>query len=399
MSSYLSIPLAYWSQVGSDMKIEFRLSRNDHRVVEDFLASRPDHVGTILVEAPHLERQAAAIEVARSVGVDVAVELHIERLAFEGFDPDHLDYVDRVPINPAELGTDSARIEFVKRVVAVQEPFATQTTAPSFHADTRELLDLNLRLASETAAVANQDQPIRTVLSTSRTLLTDQGASIVGARYRQAGVNVLDLRISPLGDAEEGPAKIRSIFRLSELVRDSGLHVVLGHQGTIGPVAVALGVVHAFSVGVGHREQYNFRQLVASQRRNASRPRDDDEDRRGLISGIRLPALDLTASRSLGRALIADTGIRSRLGIEAETIDAPTSDPRPAYLDSRHRQVAALAGLPSQRWRVMREIERISRAIELRQLVNAGHLPDAFNPLQTRTLASMKGVLEDVLAD
>jgi len=399
LSSDLSILLAWCKQTGDDMKIDFRLSRNDHRVIEDFLAQRPEHVGALVVEAPNLERQAAAIELARSVGVEVVVELHTERLAFEGFEVDHLDYVDHLPLNPAELVEESARTEFVKRVVAVQDPYATQITAPSFHADSRELLSLNLRLADATATAADQNRPIRAVLSTTRSLLVEQGPSIVGARYRAAGVGVIDLRISPLGGDDEGPAKIRSVLQLAETIRGSGLHVTLGHQGVIGPVALALDAVDSFSVGVGQREQYNFRGLIASQRRSASGDRGEEEDRRGPISGIRLPALDLTAPRGLGRALIADRGIRSRLGIVADTIEAPAGDPRPAYLQNRHHQVAALADLQNGRWRAVREVERIARAIELRQLVNSAHLPDGFRPLKIRTLSSMRGILEEVLAD
>jgi hypothetical protein len=42
------------------MSIEFRLDRNDHHTIEDFLATRPAHVSAIIVEASNLDRQAIA---------------------------------------------------------------------------------------------------------------------------------------------------------------------------------------------------------------------------------------------------------------------------------------------------------------------------------------------------
>lgn len=63
------------------MGVEFKLSRNDHKKVEDFLARWPAGVTAITIDA-HLTRyQAAAAEAARATGVAVLIEPLTERLA------------------------------------------------------------------------------------------------------------------------------------------------------------------------------------------------------------------------------------------------------------------------------------------------------------------------------
>jgi hypothetical protein len=77
------------------MGIEFRLGGSDHKVVDDFLARRPEGVTGIWVEPHHVRIQRGVIEAARSMGLMVLVEPLTERLVAPGFTPKGLSYAAR----------------------------------------------------------------------------------------------------------------------------------------------------------------------------------------------------------------------------------------------------------------------------------------------------------------
>lgn len=379
------------------MHIEFRLSHNDHRIVEDFLATaRTQVLSAIHVEAPYLERQREAADAARKTGIAVVVETLVDRLAYPGYTIEGIDYGQTGAIDRRELKTDSLANEFVKRVVAHQDGYATEYSAPSFFCLTPADLELNLDLARRTRALVGQGKILRSPLIIGRALLEELGPAAVGARYHDRGVDALDLRLTPFGGHDDGVAKLRSGFMCATLLRDAGLRVLLGLQGNVGPVALTLGAADAFSVGIGQREQLNYRQLISNQQRTGQ---SEQEGARYTVAGIRLPALDITVRRTVGTALLRDTQIRSRLGINAEAIHDPAKDPRPFYIQDRIVHLERLADQPSARWRQVTEADRLTRAIELRQIVNEHHLPEGAHPLKLRTLQSLKHLLAEALAD
>jgi len=369
-----------------------RLDRNDHHIVENFLATRPAHVGGIIVEASNLDRQAFAIEAAKAAGIDVVVETLTERLAHPGLDRSGLEYFHGQPHGPANLATNSDKNEFVKRVVATQLDCATVVVAPHFYADDAATLDLNVELVSKTAEVLG-GRGLRAVLTAPRAVFAERDPRLVAKRYRIAGASHIDLRLSPLGGHDNGARKIQSALDIAAAFRDAPLVVTLGLQGQVGQPAVALGAADRYSVGIGYREQLNFKSMISSQRRD---PNLDAEFASPI--GILLPGPDITVRRSLGKTLLADTRLRGRLEVHTELLADPSADPRGPYLVSRQEQVSALMKRPKT-WRVQHELARLTRAIKLREIINDYHLPPDAKPLKTRTLKSLQIVCNRYLDD
>lgn len=203
-------------------------------------------------------------------------------------------------------------------------------------------------------------------------------------RYRLAGATRLDLRITPLGGHDNGPRKIADALDIAAAFTAEGLRVTLGQQGQIGPLAIAAGAVNSVSVGIGYRARLDFKGMIYSQRREP-----DPAAGFGSPAGIFLPGPGITVRRTLGRELPADTKLRGKLGVDTELLGDPTADPRGPYLSSRHNQLDALLNRPPT-WRVQHELDRVTRARELRDIINDYHLPHGAKPLATTTLESLQ---------
>jgi hypothetical protein len=138
---------------------------------------------------------------------------------------------------------------------------------------------------------------LRAVLMASREyLVKGDTAKRLAACYAAAGIESVDLRLSPLGGEDESVRKVRSALEIVRVFRDGGLQVHLGYQGHLGQTALALGLVEGFSVGVGMREQINHASAIARQ----AHPRDDDElagVNRGALAGVHLSEAAATIPR------------------------------------------------------------------------------------------------------
>jgi hypothetical protein len=94
---------------GVPVAIEFKLGRQDHKKVEDFLGRRPVGVDAITIDMNHASYQAGAAVGAKAMGIDVLVDPLTERLADIGFEPDGLEYfTPGEPINLNVLHADRA---------------------------------------------------------------------------------------------------------------------------------------------------------------------------------------------------------------------------------------------------------------------------------------------------
>lgn len=234
------------------MGIEFRLGRQDHNKVEDFLSRRPPGVDGIWIEAGNLRRQATAIEQARASGVDVLVEPMTERLADEGFAPDTIPYAEDAPLDLGRLRRSVAhRDRLIAEVLALQGD-ATILTPPHFYVTDADSSALNVALAAGALRAADRD--MRAILLAKRDYLARPGvAADLAHRYADVGVTAIDLRLSPLGTDNEGARKIRSAYDIVVAFDREGIAVNLGYQGLLGQNALALGLVHGFSAGIGVR--------------------------------------------------------------------------------------------------------------------------------------------------
>lgn len=221
-------------------------------------------------------------------------------------------------------------------------------------------------------------------------------AAELAREYYRAGVRDVELRISPLGGEDEGVPKIRTAFTLMHSFTDAGLTVTAGLSGNIGQVALALGHAGHYSVGIGMRERVNHAAAISRQKQP---PADGSEDGGGgPIAGIYLPGPALTVSRKIGAAYLADTDIRTRVGCRlgacGSSVNGPANDPRGHYLHARAAEVDRLLAAPAP-WRAGIEVDRLTRARDLRLMVTRKHRSDGPD-LPVRTINSL---LEDIATE
>jgi hypothetical protein len=132
-------------------------------------------------------------------------------------------------------------------------------------------------------------------------------------------------------------------------------------------------------------------------RQKAPKPGDgDDRGRFGPTAGIYLPGPAATLSRKAGAALLDNTDIRTRIGCRlgrcGHSVAGPARDPRDHYLHARAHEMSELLKRPGP-WRPTAEMDRLRRALELRELINEHYLTTEVPKLNTRTLQSL---LDDI---
>jgi hypothetical protein len=373
--------------------VEFRLGRQDHKKVEDFLARKPEGVSAIVLDTKMAPHQSGAAEAARDADVAVVFDPGTERLCDVGFDLTGLPYYPDRPFDLDVLAADaSARAWLVASVVEAHPETVTVMTPPHFYVKDERSAALNVNLAEMTTH--QTDLPVRATLVLARTYGVKHAAALA-AEYRAAGIGRMDLRLSPFGGEDESVAKIRSGFKVVDAFRDAGIDVVLGLSGNVGQTAVALGHAHGYSVGVGMREHVNHAGTIATQKRPPKEPAPGNEETKGgvAVAGIYLPGAAATVKRDLGKTLLGHTDIRTKIGCRigacGSSVAGPGIDPRTHYLHARAAEMTALLGQPAAAWRAKAETDRLRRAVEVRQLINDRYLPEGTTPLKIRTLESL----------
>lgn len=379
------------------MGVQFRLGRQDNKRVEDFLARHPAGTSGIVLDPKWCRYQKTAAEAAVAAGVGVYFDPATERLTAPGFELPEVSYFEGAPYDVDQLTADpGGRARLVAQVVDSHPKEASVVTPPHFLVHDARSGNLNIVLAADT--VNSTDKPVRaTVLMTRR--YATRAAGDLAAQYAQAGVRQVELRITPLGGDDESLAKIKSVFTIAEAFSALDLSVTLGLSGNIGQAAVALGHTEHYSVGVGMLERVDH---AAAINRQAAPPKptpEGEEDQggpRGAIAGIYLPGVAATVSRTAGRALLGHSDIRLRLGCRIDdcgrSVAGPMQDPRAHYLHARDYEMDQVLRQPP-RWRATREIDRLRRAMELRELINQRYRLPGVPELKTRTLRSL---IEDI---
>ncbi len=378
------------------MGIEFRLGRQDHHKVEDFLSTRPKRLDAIWIEAGNVARQGTAMEQARATGIEVLIEPMTDRLADHGFTPGDLPYAQGGPIDLERLARSSAHRGRLVEAVLASQTEATIATPPHFYVSDDTSARLNGDLLVETLRVA--DTEVRAILLGKRDYLAQSGvASDLAMRYADTGVTAVDLRLSPLGAPNDGARKVRSALEIVEAFNAEGLAVTLGLQGQLGQTALALGLVNGFSVGIGLRESIDHGSAMTAQQK----PRSKNDKFFSPQPGVWLPGADASVPRRVAKALYSDQAIRSRLacrlGACAADIGGPLLDARTHYLHSRTQEITELLARPAQ-WRASHEQTRLTRAIDMREIVNR-HLPPAIDgspvhPMKNRLLEVLVAEIE-----
>jgi len=383
------------------MGVGFHLGYTDHHKVEDFLARGAAGVDSITLHAKAARHQHAAGEAALEAGLDVLYETRAERMA----DPDPDGQLQGVGgYGGIQLSIDDLarsgqmRGELVERMLAAHPDQATIITPPSFFIDSERTARLAVDLAETTRLATSK--PVRPVLFISSRLPAAVQETLA-TELVSAGFESVDMRISPFSGENDSVRKIRESFKTIDRFRGAGLRIVLGHSGNIGQVAVALGHADSYSVGIGQNEHVNFR---GSLRRQVKPPKKKfDENGKpaggGAWEGIYLPGLAVTVSRRVATALLDHSDIRTRIGCRvddcATALKGPLNDSRLHYLHARASEMFALENRPEQ-WRPQMEADRLTRALELRTLINDRYRIANVPALKTRTLASLlDGIREE----
>lgn len=372
------------------MGVEFRLGRQDHLKVEDFLARSPSGVSAIVLNTKAAGHQRAAAEVAAAAGVQVLYDPATERCTTPGYQLPGHPYGDNL-LDVNVLAADpAARLRLMIAVIDGHPDEATTITPPHFLVEDQRSANLNVALAADTRH--NTDLPVRATVILARRYGA-KAAPELARQYAQAGIDQVELRITPLGGDNESIAKIGSVFAMLDAFQAVGLTVVLGWSGNIGQAAVALGHADHYSVGVGMNEQVNHAATISRQQKPPPEPAPGEKPRTsGAVAGIYLPGLAATVSRAAGAALLAHTDIRTRVGCRIDacgfTLDNPTRDVRGHYLHARTHEMNEILRQPAP-WRATREIDRLQRAVELRDLVNNKYRTKDVPELKSRTLRSL----------
>ena len=372
------------------MGIQFRLGTGDHKPVEDFLVR--DHAGAtaITLDTKAARHQSDAAAAAMDAELDVYWEPATERLTTVGYGLEKYPLWLGVPYNIDVLATDaSRRHKLVQDTIAAHPVGVTHVTAPHFYVANDRTAHLNIDLAERTRLQA--DKPARAILTLSTRALTQLTIDLA-AEYAAAGLDTVEIRLSPFGGDDESLRKIRSAFAFLQTFHERGIHVTLGQSGNIGQTALALGYIDAYSVGIGMLEKVNHSQVVARHRR------EPGKDQGGAAAGIYLPRLAATVPTAAAKDLLHNTDIRTRIGCRIgkcrDSVTGPLDDRRSHYLHARAAEVAALLARPEP-WRGAMENDRLTEAIQLRDRVNAHYLNDSVHQLKTRTLHSLVDQIHD----
>lgn len=379
------------------MSVEFQLDHQDHHKVEDFLARQNAGVSAISLHAKAAKYQTAAAEAALTAGLEVLYDPRTERLEYPGLTLRGLPGYTGEPYDLDRLAASiDERQRLVDAVVTAHPDVVTIVTPPHFLIRDRRSAHLNLALAEAARhAAAKRVRPVLTLKSRLSRELSQEISEI----YAAAGFTEIDLRFTPLGSENDGIPKIRSAFTTARLFREAGMRVILGRSGNIGQTAFALGHADGFSVGIGQMERIDHAADVSRQNRP---PKLDADGKKigGIWQGVYLPGIAATLSIKRAKELLAHSDIRTRLGCRIDSCGAslfgPIDDYRTHYLHSRASDVAKLIETP-EAWRSKLETDRLRRAIEMRDIVNAGYRADTDPELKTRTLHSLvDGIQDDV---
>jgi hypothetical protein len=376
------------------MGIQFRLGPGDHKPVEDFLAR--DYGGTtaITLDTKAARRQQDAAAAAIDAGLHVYWEPATERLTTTGYGLDKYPLWIGSPYDTEGLSTDARRRQRLVEATLDAHPSAvTHLTAPHFYVTNDRAAHLNVDLAERTR-LRSTTKPTRAVLTIS-TLALGHLSVDLPAEYAAAGIDTIEIRLSPFGGDDESLRKIRKAFGFLHDFRERGVHVTLGQSGNIGQTALALGYADAYSVGVGMLEKVNHAQTLARYRR---KPDPDKDQSGGATAGIYLPRLAATIPAAAARELLHNTDIRTRIGCRSghrrNSVTGPLDDRRSHYLHARAGDVAALLARPEP-WRGAMEIDRLTEALQLRDRVNEHYVSDSVHQLKTRTLRSLVDEIRD----
>lgn len=180
-------------------------------------------------------------------------------------------------------------------------------------------------------------------------------AAIVFTGFReQLAVGELDRRACLLGAQVKDMVDLLHAHLAARHLRSAGVPTIAWRQGIYGSALVAAGL-DGYECGMGVGERGNVRSFVA-----ARKPRKpNSEPQSGFAaSGIYIPSLRRLVPPKVARLLFDDARLRGRIICDSITCCPRGADSmlqskgRAHSVRSRARELAELAEMPSQKWRL-----------------------------------------------
>jgi hypothetical protein len=370
------------------MGVLLSLGRDDHRVVEDFIASGAGEIAGIHVTASNRARHREVFDAAIDADIEVLIDLQTEKSVVPDGPLTTVPYLDHdVPFDVERLSKLAARSALVEAVADRQHALgASVVVPPHFYVSDEESLELWTDLNMLTASHIRDSVRIQPVIAGQlRFLASIEGRQQLIRGLRQVGSRSGELRLSPLGGGNDGPRKISHVFSLLDDLRASSIGARVAWIGGIGHSVFAIGLASDFVTGIGYRERFNFRSSVSSKtQKTGAEPLKPF----GAQSGVYLPSAGVTVPRKSARALYDHRTLKGKLvcslGRCADGHDGPARFPREHFVHSMAGFVETVNALPSA-WRGQNEVDRLERAVGLVEFINDCAI-DGVRLLPSRTL-------------
>ncbi len=350
-----------------------RPSHGDHLVLEDLLAPSPLSVrrpiDRIVLSAHHAAHDERLLEAARKSGAPLLVD-PLTMLLQDPVDSDD-PWVRLLPFGRAEalsaeeLSSPFVLDEIVTQVVEFQvERGATTIIPPYFYAEGPDSPAFAASLAAigRTARRMRADGvslPLMPLLCAQlRGFTTRPGWQRALDRFAATAIEVgpqaIALYLSPLGDGRESYAKLLHAHLAARHLRAAGVPTIAWRQGIYGSALVAAGL-DGYECGMGVGERGDVRGFVG-----ARKPRKpNSEPQSGFAaSGIYIPSLRRSVPPKVARVLFDDARLRGRVICDSITCCPRGADSmlqskgRAHAVRSRARELAELAEMPSEKWRL-----------------------------------------------
>lgn len=372
------------------MGVLFSLGRDDHKVVGDFIANGAGSIAGLQVTAPNRARQREVIDAARDANIEVLIDLQTEKSVVPNAPRTSVASLDAGPFDVEKLSKLSARSALVEAAADAQIKLgATNVVLPHFYVSDKRDLDLWIDLNMLTLSHMRDAGRIRPVIAGQIRFLTSvEGRQQLVRGLIQFDAQSVELRLSPLGGGHDGSPKVSHVFGLIEELQSSSVQARLGWAGAIGHSVFATGLATDFVTGVGYRERFNFRDVLASKTKTLSAT---PKKQYGAQSGVYLPSAGVTVSRKIAEALYAESALKAKLSCSidrcAEGHDGPVRYPREHFIHSMAEFAGNVKSLPAS-WRSQNELNRLRRAVDLVEFINDCAIDDVAR-LPTRTLRSL----------
>jgi hypothetical protein len=169
-----------------------------------------------------------------------------------------------------------------------------------------------------------------------------------------SGERKIALYLSPFGDGRESYAKLLHAHLAARHLRAAGIPTIAWRQGIYGSALVAAGL-DGYECGMGVGERGDVRGFVG-----ARKPRKPSSEPQGgfAASGIYIPSLRRSVPPKVARVLFDDARLRGRVICDSITCCPRGADSmlqsrgRAHAVRSRARELAELAEMPSEKWRL-----------------------------------------------